>query len=57
MVNIEVPSRVDGKRMHLARVSDFMFFYEDWRVSRHKSTHNCKIPSLTINEWWSLFLP
>ena len=43
---IEVPSRVDGKRRNLARVSDFV----SSRVPRHKITHECKIPPLSIHE-------
>ena len=41
---IEVPSRVDGKRRYLAQVS------EACRVSRHKLTHECKILPTSIHE-------
>ena len=47
---IEVPSRVDGKRRNLARVSDFVSWDEACRVPRHKITHECKIPPLSIHE-------
>ena len=43
---IEVPSRVDGKRRNLARVSDFVSWDEACRVPRHE----CKIPPLSIHE-------
>ena len=46
---IEVPSRVDGKRRNLARVSDFVSWDEACRVPRHKITHECKIPPLSIH--------
>ena len=36
--DIEVPSRVDGKRMYLARVSDFVSWDEACRVSRHDAS-------------------
>ena len=49
-VDIEVPSRVDGKRRNLARVSDFVSWDEACRVPRHKITHECKIPPLSIHE-------
>ena len=48
--DIEVPSRVDGKRRNLARVSDFVSWDEACRVPRHKITHECKIPPLSIHE-------
>ena len=48
--DIEVPSRVDGKRRNLARVSDFVSWDEACRVPRHKLTHECKIPPLSIHE-------
>ena len=48
---IEVPSRVDGKRRNLAWVSDFVSWDEACRVPRHKITHECKIPPLSIHEW------
>ena len=50
VVEIEVPSRVDGKRRNLARVSDFVSWDEACRVPRHKITHECKIPPLSIHE-------
>ena len=49
-MEIEVPSRVDGKRRNLARVSDFVSWDEACRVPRHKITHECKIPPLSIHE-------
>ena len=49
-VDIDVPSRVDGKRRNLARVSDFVSWDEACRVPRHKITHECKIPPLSIHE-------
>ena len=49
-VDIEVPSLVDGKRRNLARVSDFVSWDEACRVPRHKITHECKIPPLSIHE-------
>ena len=55
--DIEVPSLVDGKRRNLARVSDFVSWDEACRVPTHKITHECKIPPLSIHEWWNLFLP
>ena len=55
--DIEVPSRVDGKRRYLAQVSDFVSWDEVCRVPRHKITHKCKIPPFSIHEWWNLFLP
>ena len=48
--DIEVPSRVDAKRRNLARVSDFVSWDEACRVPRHKITHECKIPPLSIHE-------
>ena len=48
--DIEVPSLVDGKRRNLARVSDFVSWDEACRVPRHKITHECKIPPLSIHE-------
>ena len=48
--DIEVPSRVDGKRRNLARVSDFVSWHEACRVPRHKITHECKIPPLSFHE-------
>ena len=48
--DIEVPSRVDGKRRNLARVSDFVSWDEACRVPRNKITHECKIPPLSIHE-------
>ena len=50
VLEIEVPSRVDGKRRNLARVSDFVSWDEACRVPRHKITHECKIPPLSIHE-------
>ena len=50
IAEIEVPSRVDGKRRNLARVSDFVSWDEACRVPRHKITHECKIPPLSIHE-------
>ena len=47
---IEVPSLVDGKRRYLARVNDFVSWDEACRVPRHKITHECKIPPLSIHE-------
>ena len=55
MQEIEVPSRVDGKRRYLVQKSDFGSLDDACRVSRHKITHECKIPSLSIQEWWNLF--
>ena len=49
-LDIEVPSRVDGKRRYLARVSDFVSWDEACRVPRHKITHECKIPPPSIYE-------
>ena len=48
--DIEVPSLVDGKRRNLARVSDFVSWDEACLVPRHKITHSCKIPPLSIHE-------
>ena len=48
--DIEVPSRVGGKRRNLARVSDFVSWDEACQVPRHKITHECKIPPLSIHE-------
>ena len=48
--DIEVPSLVDGKRRNLALVSDFVSLDETCRVPRHKITHECKIPPLSIHE-------
>ena len=42
--DIEVPSRVDGKRRNLARVSDFVSWDEACRVPRHKITHELGLP-------------
>ena len=50
MTDIEVPSRVDGKRRYLARVRDFVSWDEAYRVPRHKITHECKIPPLSIHK-------
>ena len=47
---IEVPSLVDGKRMYLAQVSDFVSSDEACQVPRHKITYECKIPPLSIQE-------
>ena len=47
---IEVPSRVDGKRRYLAQVSEFVSWDEACRVSRHKLTHECKILPTSIHE-------
>ena len=49
-VDIEVPSLVDGKKRNLARVTDFVSWDEACRVPRHKITHECKIPPLSIHE-------
>ena len=35
-IDIEVPSRVDGKRRYLARDSDFVSWDEACRVPKHK---------------------
>ena len=40
MIDKEVPSRVDGKRRNLARVSDFVSWDQACRVPRHKITHS-----------------
>ena len=45
---IEVPSLVDGKRRYFARVSDFVSWDSASLVPRHKITHSCKIPPLSI---------
>ena len=47
---IEVPSRVDGKMRNLIRVSDFVSWDEASQVPRHKITHECKIPPLSLHE-------
>ena len=56
-LDIEVPSLVNGKRRYLAQVSDFVSWDSASLVPRHKITHLCKIPPLSIHEWWNLFLP
>ena len=45
----QVPSLVDRKRMYLALVSDFVCWDPASLVPRHKITHLCKIPPLSIH--------
>ena len=50
-----VLSLVDGKRRNLALVSDFVSWDSASLVPRHKITHSCKIPPLSIHSWWNLY--
>ena len=45
----QVLSLVDGKRRNLALVSDFVSWDSASLVPRHKITHSCKIPPLSIH--------
>ena len=51
----QVLTLVDGKRRNLALVSDFVSWDSASLVPRHKITHSCKIPPLSIHSWWNLY--
>ena len=48
---------MDGKRRNLALVSYFVSWDSASLVPRHKITHSCKIPPLSIHSLWNLYVP